>query len=373
MGVEEVVGVDGLTTDFRVEVGASGAHAAAFKDGVHGEGHFGDVVGELVGVPAALVVAAVEVYGTEEVVACGEFEFVLEGVARECRVVHFNVYFYFVLETVFEQEAVDGGAVEVVLVFGGFVGFGLDEDGAFVADFVFVFNDHVEEATELVDLLGHFGVEEGFVAFASAPEYVVFAVEFVGGFDAVFYLGGGVGEYFWIGVGACAGHVAWVAEKVGGAPEEFDAGFVHFGLEFVGDVVEVVVGLGEGGAFGGDVFVVEAVVGDAHFFDEFESDVYFLLGLGHEVGALVPGATECAVSEYVGAGPAEGVPPADGGAEVFFHGFAKDDFVCVVVAEGEGIGGVGAFVFDLVYVCEVFAHGWVSFYKVVHDITDILS
>ena len=53
-------------------------------------------------------------------------------------------------------------------------------------------------------------------------------------------------------------HVARVAEQVGRAPEQLDAGPLLLLLEHLDDGVEVAIRFGEGRAFRGDVAIVEA-------------------------------------------------------------------------------------------------------------------
>ena len=76
----------------------------------------------------------------------------LEAVAREGRVVHFDVDLDLRLQPEALQEGQHVGGVVVVLVLGGLVGLGLDEDGAGEADAVLVLDDELHEATELLGL-----------------------------------------------------------------------------------------------------------------------------------------------------------------------------------------------------------------------------
>ncbi|MNY75702.1 hypothetical protein D3C86_2150580 [compost metagenome] len=70
----------------------------------------------------------------------------------------------------------------------------------------------------------------------------------------------------------------------------------------------------------------------------------------------MPWALECTCTEYIGTWPDEGVPITGSHAQVFAHGFAEDDFVGVIVTEGEGRIAGRAFVANLVDIGEVL-HG----------------
>ena len=112
-------------------------------------------------------------------------------------------------------------------------------------------------------------------------------------------------------------------------------------------------------AFGRDVAVVEAEERHAELGEELEGHVGLVLGLGHGVAAVgQPRPVERALAEHVAPGPAEGVPVADGEAEVVLHAAAEHDPVAVVVAEGQVGGGVGPLVADGLDVAEEgIAHG----------------
>src|SRR5437763_16771778 len=61
VAVEQVDRIDRLTADLRIEVEPSAGHPAAFENVQHGERQPGDIVGELIGVPTILRIAAVDV------------------------------------------------------------------------------------------------------------------------------------------------------------------------------------------------------------------------------------------------------------------------------------------------------------------------
>ena len=98
MGMQQVVRVDRLAADLGVEVEAAGGEAAGLQDLVAGQRHLRDVHGELVGVPAGLIVVAVDVDRAEDAERGGERELVLEGVAGEDGVVLLDVDLDLLLE-----------------------------------------------------------------------------------------------------------------------------------------------------------------------------------------------------------------------------------------------------------------------------------
>ena len=103
--------------------------------------------------------------------------------------------------------------------------------------------------------------------------------------------------------------------------------------------VEVLVGLRERLALGGDVAVVEAEERGAEFFHELEGDADAMDRVVHGVIGAFPRPEHGAGPEGIAARAPHRVPVGDAETKVVFHRLAGDDFVFVVVAEGQGIGG----------------------------------
>ena len=130
------------------------------RDGVQGESALLRAVGELVRVPTQQRIAPIDVEAAEKVVRQGVLDLVLEAVAGQGGVIDFDVELDLPFEPELAQEGVDGRRVEVVLVLGGLHGLGLDQERAREADLVLVLHDELHEATELLDLAAHVGVEQ---------------------------------------------------------------------------------------------------------------------------------------------------------------------------------------------------------------------
>src|SRR5687767_8627658 len=92
-------------------------------------------------------------------------------------VIRFDIDLHILLEAVLEQKAVNGGGVEVILMLGRLVRFGLDENRALESDPVLVVNYESEESAHLVELSFEIGVQQGVIAFTASPHDVVLAPE----------------------------------------------------------------------------------------------------------------------------------------------------------------------------------------------------
>ena len=158
----------------------------------------------------------------------------------------------------------------------------------------------------------------------------------------VLHLRGGVGEYIRVGIGRRARHIAGMAEQIGRAPQQLDAGRQHPLLEIFGHLLEIAREIGERRALGDDVAVMEGEKGDAEQRKHLEGDVGLLAGRGHRVGE--PRALESRDAEHVGAGPGEIVPVADRRPQMLGDGLAHDDPRRVIMAIGERILAGRAFV-----------------------------
>ena len=102
--------------------------------------------------------------------------------------------------------------------------------------------------------------------------------------------------------------------------------------------------------FGRDVAVVEAVERDPELGEELERGVHLLVGGRDRVGGRrerrVPWPVEGAGAEDVEPVPVEGMPVADGEAEVILHPSPGNDPVGVVPAERERVVAVRSLVTD---------------------------
>ena len=151
--------------------------------------------------------------------------------AGERGVVGFEVELEMRQQIVLPEEIEAGGGVGIVLVLGRLFGLGLDVELALEADFLGVVDGHVQELGEVVELALHVGVPEVLITFAAAPEDVAGAVELLGDFERFLHLRRGVGKDVGVAAGGRAVHVARVAEQIGGAPEQLDAGALLLFLE----------------------------------------------------------------------------------------------------------------------------------------------
>ena len=152
VSVEHVDGLHALAAHLGVEVEAPGAEAAGADELDHRQRNLLDGMRKLVGVPAVLRIAAIGVDRTEDAERGGHRDLVLETVPRQCGVVRLDIDLDLLLQAVALQEAVHGRGVEVVLVLGGLVRLGLDQDRCPEADPVLVLDDQREEAPEIVEL-----------------------------------------------------------------------------------------------------------------------------------------------------------------------------------------------------------------------------
>ena len=134
MAVEEIGSIEALSPELGIEVEASGGETAPTEDLVHGQAHFLDRVGELVGVPAVLRITPVGVDAPEDAVVDRVGDLVVKAVAGQGGVVDLDVDEQLAEQVVPLQEPVHGGAVVVVLMLGRFLRFRLDQEGSLKAD-----------------------------------------------------------------------------------------------------------------------------------------------------------------------------------------------------------------------------------------------
>ncbi len=278
----------------------------------------------------------------------------LEGVLGQGGVVDLDVELEVVHQVVFAQEGDDGGGVEVVLMLGGLHRLGLDEEGALEAVFTGIVPGHVQEAGQVIQLPFHVGVEQAHVAFAAAPEDVVLAVELDGGVEGILHLGAGAGDDVEVGIGGRAVHVAGMAEEVGRAPEQLDAGSIHLFPGIVGDGGQAALRLRQGAGLVDQIEIVKAEIGDADLGDELKGGVHLVFGALNGIRGAVPWELHGADAEGIAARIAEGMPVGDGEPEVLIHRLAAHHAVLVVILKGQRIVALRPLVGDAADAFEVF-------------------
>ena len=138
---QQILRVERLAAQLGVEIGAAGLEAAGLQHMVVGQRHFRHIVGELVGVPAGLVVVAVHVDRTEDAERIGQRQLVLEGMAGKDGVALLDIDLDLLLQPELLEEAIDRGDIVVVLVLGRLLRLRLDQDRALEADPVLVVDD----------------------------------------------------------------------------------------------------------------------------------------------------------------------------------------------------------------------------------------
>ena len=95
-----------------------------------------------------------------------------------------------------------------------------------------------------------------------------------------------------------------------------------------------------------DVAIVKGVKRRAEFFDEFKSRAHAVLRVLTDSVPSSHGRMHRARAERIAARAAKRVPVNDREAQMIAHRFALDDFVGVVMFEGERVFGFRAFVGD---------------------------
>ena len=325
VGMEQVRSIQALTPELGVEVESARREAACAQDLVHGDRELVDRVRELVGVPAVLRVAAVHVDAAEDAAADRDRDLVLEAVAGQRGVVRLDVDPVLVREVVAHEEGIHRRGVVVVLMLRRLLRLRLEQQRPGEPDSMLVLRDEAQESRELRFLSGEIGVEERLVALAPTPQDVIRPPQPMRRLEHVLDLGGRIREHLGVGIGGRPRGVSRVAEEVGGAPEQPDAGALHVGFDLVHHGLEPVACLRERAALGRDVAVMEREERHAELRHELERGVDLRTCRLHRVRAgLQPRSIEGSDAEDIRPGPVERVPQADGDAEVILHPLAED-------------------------------------------------
>ena len=155
----------------------------------------------------------------------------------------------------------------------------------------------------------HVSVQERHVAFASAPEDIVFSSEFYSGIDGVLDLEHGSGCSREVRVCSRTVHVSWMAEYVGCPPQKLDAGLCLFLFGVSHYVLHVFLVLFRSLAFLYEVDIVEAIVFETYFLHDFETGIHLCLGPFQSRSAFIPREFLRSCPELVRAVSPQSMPP----------------------------------------------------------------
>ena len=240
------------------------------------------------------------------------------------------------------------------------LGLRLDRRRAAEPDLLLVLDGQVEEAREVVELALHVGVEQRRISFAAPPEGVAGTTELVRDLEGFLNLRSREREGVEIGTRRRAVHISRVAEKVGRAPEQLDAGACLFVLQDLDDLVEVGVALFECFSLGRDVAVVERVERRAELLKELKSDQSFALRIRDRSATIVPRPIGGTRTKRIAKGITERMPVHHREPQVLLERLAPDDLVRIVVLEFERIPRARTTIGNLGNVGEKLRHRLVS-------------
>ena len=356
MTIEQIIFIGALTAHFGVKVQPAGRETTCFEDFIHHQGVLFDAVRELIGIPAELRVAAVCIHRTEQTERNGAGNFMVERVACKGSVVRLNVKLNLFLKAELFQKAIHGRCVIVILMFGRFLRFRLDEQRTAKTGFMFMLDHHLHKAAKLFTLLAQIGIEQRFVAFTPAPQHIVFTAQLMRRVHGGDHLRGCPGEDFrvWVGGGACA--VARMGKAVGGAPQQLHAALLlllrqHF--DHLGKVIQVLL---QRRAFRRYVNIMEAVVRHVELMEKLKGHVGFAFREAQRVACLLPRAFKRANTKHIRAVPAERVPVAGSETQMVFHTLAGNQLIGIVMAKCQGIRGFRAFITHTFKLVEISRH-----------------
>ena len=157
---------------------------------------------------------------------------------------------------------------------------------------MFMLHDQLHEAANLLAFLTQVGVQQGFIAFATAPQDVVFTAQFVGRIHRGHHLGRRPAEHFRIRIGCRTGAVTRVRKAVCRAPQQLDAALLLFSASTSTICAKFIGILFQRCPFRRNVDVVEAVVRYIQFVEKLKSDISFTFRHFHCFTRLLPRAVK---------------------------------------------------------------------------------
>ena len=277
----------------------------------------------------------------------------LHRVTGQLGVVGLQVEFQMIKQVIFPQEVETSRGIRVILVGGWFTRLGLDVELSGKADLLPVIDRQVQQAREVVELPLHVGIDQGSVAFPTAPEDVACSPQLVGGIEGMLYLAGCVGKDIGIRRSGRALRIARMGKEAGRPPEELLATRFLRGFESLGNLLEIRMSLRPSRPFGRNVPIVEAIVVNLVLIEELEEYRNPLERVVERLAAVIPRHQGRAHSKGISQPIAHAMPVGGTEAQVILHTFPGDLLVGIVMTECERIVRIRPFVFYFWDVWEV--------------------
>ena len=183
----------------------------------------------------------------------------LKRMARQDRMALLDIDLNLFLQPEILQKAVNRRHIVIILVLRRLLRLRFDQDRTFVADFVLILDDRLQEAASMGAFGFQIGVEQSFVALTPAPQHIVRATEFMRGIETGFHRRRRIGVNFGVRVGGSPRHPALMAEHIGGAPEQLGLVRRLLFAKVINDFLKVAQAFGKGRALGPRIGIVEGV------------------------------------------------------------------------------------------------------------------
>src|SRR5574343_59828 len=142
----------------------------------------------------------------------------LEGMTRQRGMVHLNIQFEILIQTVLTEKSDHSSSIVIILMFGGLAGFGFDKEYPFETLTACIITRHGQKTTQMIQLTPHISIQQGHITFTPAPEYIILSSQCNGGIEGIFYLCTGIGQSGKIRIGRSPVHITWIRKHVSRTP-----------------------------------------------------------------------------------------------------------------------------------------------------------
>ena len=309
-----------------------------------GQRHFGNIIGELIRIPARLVIIAVHIDRPQHAFGRRHSQLMFERMPRKDGMALLEIEFHLIFKPVFAQKTDTCGRIIIILMFRGFLRFWFHQNGAFKTNFMFVIDNHVQKPPHMVQFCAQIGVQQGFITFAPPPQNVVFSAKFMRGIDAGFDRCRRKSEHIRIRIGGSPGHPAPMAEHIRGAPKQFRPPRLHFSANIIGDLVQTCQIIGKIALIGANIRIVKTKIGLPQKRKHIKSDIGFQTRIFHRI-LWVPRPLKRRATKGIAAFPGKTVPISNRKAQVIFQPLTQHHFVGIIMSKRHRVRAVRTFIF----------------------------
>ena len=143
----------------------------------------------------------------------------LESVTCQSCVIHLDIYFEILIQTMSFQEADYSFRIYVILMFSRFHRFRFDQESTFETTGTGIVTSNRQHLCKVFFFTFLICVQKRHIAFTTTPKHIILSAKFNRCINRIFDLNSSTSYYIEVRIGSCTVHIAGVTEYISSTPQ----------------------------------------------------------------------------------------------------------------------------------------------------------